>query len=424
MEETSPNVEAISFEIDGMEFGVDILRVQEIIRWIEPTRILDNPHIEGTIDLRGEIIPIIDVRKKLGLPGLPPSNSTRVIIVEVEDGKVGLVVDGMREAVRLSKEALEDPHPLVENNGREIVQAIARKDDRLIIILNVDALVSDETDAPHSQTGEGSPNSALQMRGEDIFGLIDHMDEQRGTEEVAESLPRPGFDGPEDKEAKSGGEIPHEKERLSVNGHPTTGGVAEKVSIERMRALGGERIQPIYIPKRVEEIQRRKRGQSILSLVAVALLAIGVALSILLYPRGSAKMSSTGEAAEFIPRDFDDARPEGTGGRESFSVRLEGDSGDRVTINYRAEPSKSKTEGPLEGTDRSVEITIEGKAQGEPPSREEFVHIVARGDTLWHIARRYLGAPLKYHDIADYNRILNPDLIYPGDRINIVRVRE
>ena len=97
-------LQLVSFKIGDEEFAVDILKVQEINRMLEVTRVRNAPdHIEGVINLRGKVIPIIDLRSRFGMARKDKDKNTRIVVVEVSGKIVGFVVDAVREVLRIPK---------------------------------------------------------------------------------------------------------------------------------------------------------------------------------------------------------------------------------------------------------------------------------------------------------------------------------
>lgn len=100
----------VSFVVENEEFGVDILKVQEIIRTVDITRVPKSPgFVEGVINLRGKIVPVIDLRKRFGIEKKPYDNETRIVVVELPDKVVGFLVDRVKEVIRVEKSVIEPP---------------------------------------------------------------------------------------------------------------------------------------------------------------------------------------------------------------------------------------------------------------------------------------------------------------------------
>jgi len=137
----------VTFNLGQEKFGVNILQVQEINRMVEITRVPQtDQYVEGIINLRGKVIPIIDLRKKFGMPEKEYDNQTRIVVVDVNNEVVGLVVDGVSEVLRVQTDTLEDAPKLVSGessySGAEYIKSIAKLEDRLLIYLDLGKIVS------------------------------------------------------------------------------------------------------------------------------------------------------------------------------------------------------------------------------------------------------------------------------------------
>jgi len=135
-------LQLVSFNIDNEEFGIDILKVEEIIRVISITKIPNAPDfIEGVINLRGKVIPVIDLRTRLNKIRKAHDNNTRVIVVEVSGKTVGFLVDSVKEVLRIPKNITEPPPSLVSGVNSEYITAIGKLEDRLLILLDLEKVL-------------------------------------------------------------------------------------------------------------------------------------------------------------------------------------------------------------------------------------------------------------------------------------------
>ena len=106
-------IQLVTFRIGEEEFGVDILAVQEIIRLMQITMVPRAPaFIEGVINLRGKVIPVINMRTRFGMPALEHDSNTRIVVMELEQKIVGFLVDGVSEVLRIPAGTVEDPPPV------------------------------------------------------------------------------------------------------------------------------------------------------------------------------------------------------------------------------------------------------------------------------------------------------------------------
>jgi purine-binding chemotaxis protein CheW len=136
----------VIFKLGDEEFGVDILQVREIEKLDQQvTRVPKSPSfVEGVINLRGEIIPIVDLRKRFGLVVRQTSNEARIIIVDIEDGQVGMVVDSVVEVARINVSAIETAPPITKGVDAYFLSGVAKINGRLVILLNLERALSPE----------------------------------------------------------------------------------------------------------------------------------------------------------------------------------------------------------------------------------------------------------------------------------------
>jgi purine-binding chemotaxis protein CheW len=131
-------LQLVTFKLDNEEFGVDILKVQEINKMIDITRIPNAPSfVEGVINLRGKIIPIVDLRKRLGFDGRSFDKSTRIIVVELDGMVLGFIVDSVSEVLRISENTVEPPPSLVSGIESEYIEGVGKLENRLLILLEL-----------------------------------------------------------------------------------------------------------------------------------------------------------------------------------------------------------------------------------------------------------------------------------------------
>lgn len=136
----------VSFMLSDEEYGVEVLRVREIIRMPPITRMPNTPHyVEGIINLRGKVIPIISMRKRFGLPEIEYTTHTRIMVMDVAGGLTGFVVDGVSEVIRIRSGEIQPPPAMVSGNvDQEFIMGVFNHIDRLLIIMDVDRMFSHE----------------------------------------------------------------------------------------------------------------------------------------------------------------------------------------------------------------------------------------------------------------------------------------
>ncbi|HBG08710.1 MAG: chemotaxis protein CheW [Limnochordia bacterium] len=133
----------VVFRLHNEEFGVEITDVREIVK---PRHITRLPHvadyIEGVTNLRGEVIPVICLRKRFGLEPQEETQDTRIIMLEINDGMVGFIVDAVTETLRLPEDAIEPPPSSIAGLRADYLAGVGKIDDRLLILLDVDKILS------------------------------------------------------------------------------------------------------------------------------------------------------------------------------------------------------------------------------------------------------------------------------------------
>lgn len=137
----------LSFILGDEEFGVEILRVQEIKGWEKTTLIPNMPtYVKGVINLRGSIVPVVDLRQRFNFPELRYDDSTVVIIVRTRNEQgvekiIGLVVDGVSDVYSLDKTKLQPPPSFHGTVDSDYIQGLATVGDKMVIILDIDPMV-------------------------------------------------------------------------------------------------------------------------------------------------------------------------------------------------------------------------------------------------------------------------------------------
>ncbi len=133
----------VVFQLGGELYGVEISRVHEIIRLQTVTRVPRAPaFVEGVINLRGKVIPVVDLRRRFGLPSAEHTRASRIVVVEIGDQVVGIIVDGVSEVLRVGESTVEPPSPVVAGIDSEYIHGIAKLPDRLVILLDLDRVLA------------------------------------------------------------------------------------------------------------------------------------------------------------------------------------------------------------------------------------------------------------------------------------------
>ncbi len=135
----------VVFVMENEEFACGINSVREVLKMIRVTplpRSLD--FVEGVINMRGDVIPVIDLRRRFGLPEAERTDESRIIIVEVEERMVGLIVDSVREVLSLSNQQIQEAPNQVAGEKTDLITGVGKVDDRMLIILDLDRILTSE----------------------------------------------------------------------------------------------------------------------------------------------------------------------------------------------------------------------------------------------------------------------------------------
>jgi purine-binding chemotaxis protein CheW len=137
-------LQLVIFRLAKEEYGLPITKVQEINRLVPITKLPQTPSfMEGIINLRGRVIPVIDLRKRFQLAAAEQSEDNRIIIVEVNGQTVGVIVDAVTEVVRLAAASIEPPPPTFIIDA-QYIHGVGKLDDRLLILLDIDRILTSQ----------------------------------------------------------------------------------------------------------------------------------------------------------------------------------------------------------------------------------------------------------------------------------------
>jgi purine-binding chemotaxis protein CheW len=144
----------VCFRLGCEEYGVAIMKVQEIILMGAITRIPQTPdYLLGLINLRSEILPVVDLRLRFGLPPREPTEETRIMVVDALGKTVGLIVDAVTEVLRIASHAVLPPPPTVAGLGREYLSGLVQIGSRVLILLDIDKILDWEDPAMTESLG-------------------------------------------------------------------------------------------------------------------------------------------------------------------------------------------------------------------------------------------------------------------------------
>ena len=138
----------VIFNLANEFYGVDIGDVEGIIKMQVVTAVPHAPaFVEGVTNLRGQVLPVIDLRRRFGLAPAQATKDSRIVTVEVTGQKVGMIVDGVSEVLRVSDETIEPPSPIVATADSTFITGIAKDADRLILLLDLGKVLTPEEQA-------------------------------------------------------------------------------------------------------------------------------------------------------------------------------------------------------------------------------------------------------------------------------------
>lgn len=141
----STTVSVVVFKMNEEEFGTDITNVVEVLEYREPAFVPRAPEfIEGVLHLRGEVLPIIDLRKRMEIPRMPPTPDTRIVVVLIDDERIGLLVDSVVEVAHVKSDNIAAPPALFRGLSADYLQGLAKLGERLVIVLRIERILTSQ----------------------------------------------------------------------------------------------------------------------------------------------------------------------------------------------------------------------------------------------------------------------------------------
>jgi purine-binding chemotaxis protein CheW len=136
-------IQVIRFRLGEEDFAMDILQVEEIIRMMEITKVPKSPDfVEGVINLRDRVIPVVDLRKRFDIPRKDADSQTRIIVLKTRPKRVGIIVDSVSEVLRLPTETVEESPSLVGNIDARCISGVAKIGQSLLMVLDAELILS------------------------------------------------------------------------------------------------------------------------------------------------------------------------------------------------------------------------------------------------------------------------------------------
>lgn len=147
----------LTFTLGDEQYGVEILRVQEIKGYTTITPVPNVPHyVKGVINLRGTIIPVVDLRTRLDMPAAEYNKFTVIIVVKVGQKIIGVIVDAVSDVLTISSELIQAPPEIGARVDSRFVRGIAKTQDRLVILLNIELLLKQRGEAVDLEAAGGA----------------------------------------------------------------------------------------------------------------------------------------------------------------------------------------------------------------------------------------------------------------------------
>ncbi len=142
----------VTFRLGNGEYAIDIMQAKEIIKMEKITLIPNAPEfVEGVINLRGNIIPIIDLKKRFNLEETEGDKNTGIIIVKIEDVDMGIIIDAISKVVSISNSDIQPPRPVLSGIGQKYIKGVGKLEDKLLVVLDLEKLfASDEEEEEES----------------------------------------------------------------------------------------------------------------------------------------------------------------------------------------------------------------------------------------------------------------------------------
>ncbi|MBT1443023.1 chemotaxis protein CheW [Shewanella sp. JM162201] len=135
----------VTFRLDNETYGINVMQVQEVLRYTEIAPVPGAPHyVLGIINLRGNVVTVIDTRSRFGLQPAEVDDSTRIVIIEAEKQVIGILVDSVAEVVYLRRSEIDNAPNVGTEESAKFIQGVSNRDNELLILVDLDKLLSDE----------------------------------------------------------------------------------------------------------------------------------------------------------------------------------------------------------------------------------------------------------------------------------------
>jgi purine-binding chemotaxis protein CheW len=140
-----PVIQLVTFRLKDETYGINVMQVQEVLRVSEIAPVPGAPaHVLGIINLRGNVVTVIDTRIRFGLPTTKPDDASRIVIIESEQQVVGMLVDSVAEVVELRQSDIDSAPSIGSEDAARYIQGVASRDEDLLIVVDLNKLLSEE----------------------------------------------------------------------------------------------------------------------------------------------------------------------------------------------------------------------------------------------------------------------------------------
>ncbi|WP_086931378.1 chemotaxis protein CheW [Agarilytica rhodophyticola] len=140
-----PMLQWVTFKLAGEKYGINVMQVQEVLRYSEIAPVPGAPdYVLGIINLRGKVVTVVDIRTRFMLPSAEVTDNSRIVVIEAEDHVIGILVDSVAEVVYLRQSEMETAPSLGNDESAKFIQGVCHKNDELLILIELDKLLTDE----------------------------------------------------------------------------------------------------------------------------------------------------------------------------------------------------------------------------------------------------------------------------------------
>ncbi|MBE0438522.1 MAG: chemotaxis protein CheW [Gammaproteobacteria bacterium] len=140
-----PILQWVTFQLEDETYGMNVMQVQEVLRITEIAPVPGAPdYVLGIINLRGNVVTVIDTRRRFGLSSKQPDDMARIIVAEVDGNVIGMLVDSVAEVVYLHQSQIETAPNVSNDDGSRFIQGVSSQDDKLLILVDVDKFLTEE----------------------------------------------------------------------------------------------------------------------------------------------------------------------------------------------------------------------------------------------------------------------------------------